>query len=257
MHRLESRIPKVLRVRIQGVDRDGNPFVQKTHTVDLSRSGARLDSVGCLKGRGQTIQVRRGWQEARFRVAWIGQIGMPNDNQVGIRCLEPGRYIWGVDLPAAYPDSGEAFRAEAPMAEPGPVQTSALPRTELKPQEERTAEKGHGQRRSARVNLQLPVSVRWVGQNGAREERETMTLVVNEYGCVLPLNVALMEGTSLELINRATKEVRRGKVVWSGSASSEEHQQVAIELEKADPKFWGASYGEWASFRTISDTWVG
>jgi len=30
---------------------------------------------------------------------------------------------------------------------------------------------------------------------------------------VLPLNAALMEGTSLELINRATKEVRRGKVV--------------------------------------------
>ena len=83
MHRLERRISKVLRVRIQGMDRDGNPFVQKTHTVDISRSGARLDSVGCLKGRGQTIQVRRGWQEARFRVEWIGQIGMPNDKQGG------------------------------------------------------------------------------------------------------------------------------------------------------------------------------
>ena len=66
-----------------------------------------------------------------------------------------------------------------PLEESKTVNALKLDTMEFAAKEERTAEKGHGQRRSARVDLQLPVSVRWVGQNGAREERETMTLVVN------------------------------------------------------------------------------
>ena len=38
--RREQRIAKALQVKARGVDRDGNSFVQKIHTIDISRSGA-------------------------------------------------------------------------------------------------------------------------------------------------------------------------------------------------------------------------
>ncbi len=65
--RREQRIAKALRVKARGVDRDGNSFVQKIHTIDISRSGARLASMGCLRSPGETIEVKRGWRKARFR----------------------------------------------------------------------------------------------------------------------------------------------------------------------------------------------
>ena len=92
--RREQRIAKALRVEARGVDRNGNPFTQKIHTLDISRGGARLDSMGCLRGPGETIEVKRGWRKARFRVVWVGEIGTPHDNQIGISSLEPGKNLW-------------------------------------------------------------------------------------------------------------------------------------------------------------------
>ncbi len=57
--RREQRIAKALQVKARGVDRDGNSFVQKIHTIDISRSGARLASMGCVRGPGETIEVSR------------------------------------------------------------------------------------------------------------------------------------------------------------------------------------------------------
>jgi hypothetical protein len=99
IHRPQSRIAKALQVQIRGLDRNGNPFVQSAYTVDISRTGARLDGVGWLTAPGGTIEVKRHWHKARFRVVWIGQIGTPQANQIGICCLEPNKYIWGVPLP--------------------------------------------------------------------------------------------------------------------------------------------------------------
>ncbi len=97
--RPQSRIAKALRVWVRGVDRNGNPFVQSAYTVDISQTGARVDGVGWLTAPGETIEVKRRWQKARFRVVWIGQIGTPQANQIGICCLEPNKNIWGVRLP--------------------------------------------------------------------------------------------------------------------------------------------------------------
>jgi len=98
IHRPQPRVPRALRVWIRGVDRNGNPFVQSAYTVDISRAGARVDGVGWLTAPGETIEVKRHWQKARFRVVWIGQIGTPQANQIGICCLEPSRDFWGVPL---------------------------------------------------------------------------------------------------------------------------------------------------------------
>jgi len=99
INRQEYRIAKALRVRVRGVDHNGNPFSQSAYAIDISRSGARLDGVGFLTWPGETIEVKRRWRKARFRVVWVGEIGTPQANQIGIYSLEPNKYIWGVPLP--------------------------------------------------------------------------------------------------------------------------------------------------------------
>jgi hypothetical protein len=96
--RKAPRVPKTLRVIVKGTDPRGHPFAQSAYTVDLSQEGARLDGVGFLTTPGQTIEVRRLWRKARFRVVWIGQVGSTESNQVGV-VLQSEKNIWRVELP--------------------------------------------------------------------------------------------------------------------------------------------------------------
>jgi len=97
--RKKPRIPKTLRVIVKGTDSKGDPFAQSAYTVDLSQDGARLDGIGFLTSPGQTIEVRRLWRKARFRVVWIGQVGTSESNQVGLFGLQAEKNIWRVALP--------------------------------------------------------------------------------------------------------------------------------------------------------------
>src|SRR5467141_1236359 len=98
--RKKPRIPKTFRVIVKGTDPKGHPFAQSAYTVDLSEDGARLDGIGFLTSPGQTIEVRRLWHKARFRVVWIGQVGTTESNQVGV-VLQSEKNIWRVELPRA------------------------------------------------------------------------------------------------------------------------------------------------------------
>lgn len=97
--RRETRISKRIRVRVQGSDLSGQKFVQKVCVVDVSRHGARVEDIGYLTRPGQTIELRRFWQTARFRVAWIGAVGTAQAGQVGVSALDPDKNIWGITLP--------------------------------------------------------------------------------------------------------------------------------------------------------------
>jgi hypothetical protein len=106
-----SRIPAKIRVFVKGKDHNGNPFIQSSYTIDVSQKGARLDGLGYLAGLGETIEVKRRWRgKARFRVVWIGQIGMEQSNQIGICSLEEEKNIWGVKLP----EEGKAVKSVTP-----------------------------------------------------------------------------------------------------------------------------------------------
>ncbi|HZP33328.1 MAG TPA: hypothetical protein VFB23_08185 [Candidatus Acidoferrales bacterium] len=94
----KARKAQTMQVWVRGIDRSGKPFVQSAHTIDIGKDGARLDGVGYLTGPGEVVLVKRGWRKARFRVVWIGQIGTPEANQVGICCLENGKDIWRVPV---------------------------------------------------------------------------------------------------------------------------------------------------------------
>src|SRR6267154_1926842 len=97
--RKKPRVPKTLRVIVKGIDPKGHPFAQSAYTVDLSEDGARLDGIGFLTSPGQTIEVRRRWRKARFRVVWIGHVGTSESNQVGVVGLQSEKNIWRVELP--------------------------------------------------------------------------------------------------------------------------------------------------------------
>lgn len=105
--RKKPRVPKSLRVVVKGKDSEGRAFTQSAFTVDLSQDGARLDGIGLLTARGQTIEIHRRWRKANYRVVWVGNIGTAESNQVGLFCMEPGKNIWSVKLPDAEPNSPE------------------------------------------------------------------------------------------------------------------------------------------------------
>lgn len=89
------RTTESLRVFVRGMDRKGNPFSQSSYTLDISEDGARLDNVAYLTEPGQVIEVKRRWHgKARFRVAWIGQVGTSESNQIGICVMESGKLPW-------------------------------------------------------------------------------------------------------------------------------------------------------------------
>ena len=91
------RAPQSVKVVVRGKDRNGNPFAQTSNTVDISEDGARLDGIAYLTAPGDIIEVKRRWHgKGRFRVAWIGQIGTFESNQVGVCTLDPGRIPWRV-----------------------------------------------------------------------------------------------------------------------------------------------------------------
>jgi hypothetical protein len=104
----KARVPKTVQVWVRGVDRSGNPFLQSAQTIDIGQSGARLDGVGYLTGPGDILQVKRGWRKARFRVVWIGQLGTPEANQIGICCVDDTKKdLWRVPLHESQTDKSK------------------------------------------------------------------------------------------------------------------------------------------------------
>lgn len=98
--RTEPRLAKEAAVRIFGLDSKGKPVNQQANTVDISQHGARIAGVRCWDYPGETIGIRYGTEKARYRVVWIGLPGTAVDSQVGLVCVEPGKYIWDVLPPS-------------------------------------------------------------------------------------------------------------------------------------------------------------
>jgi len=97
--RRERRVPVSVPVSVRGVDQQGQSFTQSAQAIDVSRHGARLDGIGYVTRPGETIEVKRRWHSARFRVLWTGDPGTPQAGQAGVYALQPAKNPWGIDLP--------------------------------------------------------------------------------------------------------------------------------------------------------------
>ncbi len=112
--RNENRVVVRLSIRIWGMDQNGKPFSQTAHTVDVTRLGARISGIDCIGKKGEIIGIQCGRDKARFKVMWIGQPGI-EPGQIGVCCIEPEKYIWGVPLPKAQLVHEDAFKPKMEM----------------------------------------------------------------------------------------------------------------------------------------------
>ncbi|MSO20568.1 MAG: PilZ domain-containing protein [Acidobacteria bacterium] len=94
--RVQTRFPEARRVWVRGVDALGNPFMQSTLSINISRNGARLQGLGFLAGTGIELELKRNWKKALYQVVWIGHSGSGLAQQVGMVCLQPEKNVWGL-----------------------------------------------------------------------------------------------------------------------------------------------------------------
>jgi hypothetical protein len=90
--------------------------------------------------------------------------------------------------------------------------------------------------------LKVLVVVKWTSKDGSPQEEATETKVVNSNGCLVLLKARVSEGLSVELVQRNTKEVRKGRVTFCGAVELDGRTQVGVALEDPDPYFWGQEY---------------
>ncbi len=92
----EERVFKMLRVRVRGVDNNGNRFFQSTSTIEISRKGGRLVGLSEVAYPGSIIVISRSFRKAKFRVVWVGITGTRQTSQIGVECLESEKNLWGI-----------------------------------------------------------------------------------------------------------------------------------------------------------------
>ena len=115
--RSEQRIALRVPILVRGKDSRGSPFVVNAHTQDITATGASLNGLKGIADIGSKIEIEYQGRKAMFRIQWIGSVGTPRSGHAGVKCLEPGNYLWGVPLGEWTPD---AFDPQHPPPPPAP-----------------------------------------------------------------------------------------------------------------------------------------
>jgi len=117
--RSEQRIAIAFPVIVRGTDSRGSPFTITTETHDVSCTGACLKGLQGVAEPGRKIEIECQNQKAWYRVQWSNAANRRKESRAGVRCLEPGKYIWGVPPKEWQPDTFDPFAAgpELPAAD--------------------------------------------------------------------------------------------------------------------------------------------
>lgn len=67
------------------------------HTVDISRTGARLAGITRPMRLGEILDIRCGDREASFYVVWVASAATDAYGQIGVESLTPEVNVWGLD----------------------------------------------------------------------------------------------------------------------------------------------------------------
>jgi PilZ domain len=110
--RSEQRIALRVPILVRGKDSRGTPFTITAQTYDINATGASLNGLKGIADVGSKIEIEYQGRKAMYRVQWIGQVGTPRSGHAGVKCLEPGNYIWGVPLTEWTPDTYDPDSAE-------------------------------------------------------------------------------------------------------------------------------------------------
>ena len=112
--RSEQRIALRVPILVRGKDSRGSLFTITAQTHDITATGASLNGLKGIAEVGSKIEVEYQGRKAMYRVQWIGKVGTPRSGHAGVKCLEPGNYIWGLPLAEWTPDTYEPDKAEPP-----------------------------------------------------------------------------------------------------------------------------------------------
>jgi hypothetical protein len=208
--RREERIIISLPVRLWGMDVNGKPFTQNASSVDITRLGARLQGVSCQIQHGDIIGVQHGTDKARFRVIWVARPGSRNEGQIGVHCVEAGKYIWGTIQPSNTADDWDpnvspvrtAASGAAAAAAPALAHKDVFANDETREGRRRMpryAVRGGGEIRQPGMKTVVWGSMTDISRTGCY--LETLTTLPRNAKCELMLNV---EGIEV----RAGAEVR-------------------------------------------------
>src|ERR1700686_4086112 len=106
-----------------------------------------------------------------------------------------------------------------------------------------------GRRRSQRVILSLPVTVRTEGcPPDASFEEAAQTLIVNVHGALIALAGKVEKGQTLRLINPATREELLCRVIHLGPLTAGK-AQIGVGFNDPSPDFWRITFPpeDWTS----------
>jgi len=97
--RRSSRLQFRCRVKISGVDPQGNGFSEETETICISKFGASLRSAHEFSmGQTLTIYTLDQGHTGQFQVVWMGQPATREEGQIGIEWVDARRF-WGIEFP--------------------------------------------------------------------------------------------------------------------------------------------------------------
>ena len=116
--RKESRVKMVLPVRVYGTNSEGKPYSILAHTLDFSRSGARLGGIVRQLQVGETVTLDFKNRRAQFAVRWMGVPGTRSEQQAGVQALQPEKLLWLEVPPEGYTDDVELARRRSTQTEP-------------------------------------------------------------------------------------------------------------------------------------------
>ena len=152
--RSEQRIVIAFPVVIRGTDSRGSPFAVTTETHDVSCTGASLKGLQGVAEPGRKVEIECQSQKAWYRVQWASAANRKREWRVGVRCLEPGKYIWGVPPKEWQPDTFDLAAGSPQYAEAHPA--AAAPAVVAQPPRERRRFGRHQCRIETQVTTQGP-----------------------------------------------------------------------------------------------------
>lgn len=94
-----------------------------------------------------------------------------------------------------------------------------------------------GQRRSARVLMDVPVVVHGESADRNSFREETFTVTVSAHGALIMLATSVALGQKIVMMNPQNRDEREGKIAYRGPIHAG-LSQVAVEFTQPSPEFW-------------------
>jgi len=184
--RTEQRVAVAFRVTVRGSDPQGNPFEKIAETHDISCSGACLKGLSNFVEVGSRIEIQYKEQMAWYRVQWVDS-GAGGTGRAGVRCLEPGTYIWGVPPKEWVADTYDPANPTSTIPEPVEAAPAYAPQSAWS-----GAERRQFPRQSCRIEAQVSMD------NGSVRLPGTVT-DISLGGCYVEMLAPLPVDTAVEL----------------------------------------------------------